>query len=312
MVTVKFFQKDEVADEKLKFSVIVSRYQGKWIFSRHKKRSTWEIPGGHRENGECTFETAKRELYEETGATEFELKEVCVYGVEKDGEITYGMLHFAEVTKLGPLPPEMEIGEIELFFYLPTSLTYPEIQPELFRYVQAWLNLQTNPNELWDIYDENRQITGRKHRRCEPMKKGEYHLIVNVWLQNPRGEYLLTKRTPNKGFPNMWECTGGAVLAGETSHAAAMRELREETGICVSPENGRCILSLKKRSYITDVWLFKQDFDVQKVVYQPNETCGAMVASKETILKMDSDGVLMPIPYLKDFLENECGGMKES
>lgn len=136
MIMIKFFQKDEIEDEKLKFSVIMAKYQGKQIFCRHKKRSTWEIPGGHRELGESTYETAKRELYEETGAKEFSLNEICIYGVDMDGEITYGMLCLAEVTVLGPLPPEMEIGQIELFDLLPSELTYPAIQPYLFEYIQ--------------------------------------------------------------------------------------------------------------------------------------------------------------------------------
>ncbi len=143
MIRIMFFPKDTIPDEKLKFSVITAAYQGKWIFARHKKRSTWEIPGGHREPGEQPCETAKRELYEETGATEFDLREVCVYGVEKDGQITYGMLCFAQVTALGPLPPEMEIGEIKLCHDLPSALTYPQIQPHLFAHVQTWLAQQS-------------------------------------------------------------------------------------------------------------------------------------------------------------------------
>lgn len=141
MLTVKFYEKAEVADELLKYSVIAAKREGKWIFCRHKKRSTWEIPGGHREPGESTFETAKRELYEETGATEFDLQEVCVYGVDADGEITYGMLYVAEVKTLGTLPPEMEIGEITFLPNMPKELTYPAIQPYLFEHVQEWLNL---------------------------------------------------------------------------------------------------------------------------------------------------------------------------
>ena len=40
---------------------------------RHKDRSTFEIPGGHIEDGEDYISCAKRELYEETGAKEFDL-----------------------------------------------------------------------------------------------------------------------------------------------------------------------------------------------------------------------------------------------
>lgn len=305
MLKVKFYEKSEIQDTLLKFAVISAKYNGKWIFCRHKKRSTWEIPGGHREAGESTDETAKRELYEETGATEFDLKEVCVYGVHQDGEITYGMLYFAEVTALGLLPPEMEIGQIKLWDHLPAELTYPAIQPYLFERVQGLLNLQSNPNELWDIYDENRQLTNRKHRRGDFLKKGEYHLVVHVWLQNHKGEYLLTKRTPNKGYPNMWECTGGSALAGETSLSAAIREVKEETGLNVAPQKGRRVLSLKQEDCFTDVWLFQQDFNIQDVVFQPNETCGAMFASKEDILNMKENGILVPISYLSELFERE-------
>lgn len=303
MIQVGFWPKDEIENEKLKYAVIAARYQGKWILCRHKKRSTWEIPGGHREPGERAAETARRELYEETGATEFDLKEICVYSVQKDGEIGYGMLCFAEVTELGPLPPEMEIGEIELCHHLPENLTYPDIQPKLFLHVQDWLNLQTNPNELWDVYDENRQLAGKTHRRCDPMPKGEYHLVVHAWLRNEKGEYLITKRTPNKGFPNLWECTGGAALAGDTSLLAAVREVNEETGLCVSPENGRCMLQLKRENVFMDVWLFQQEFDLRDVVCQENETCGAKLATKEEILNMQESGFFMPFSYLKTFFE---------
>ena len=76
---VRFY--DEIEDERLKFAVIVSRYQNKWVFCKHKQRDTYEIPGGHRENGETILETARRELYEETGALEYSIQPICVYSV---------------------------------------------------------------------------------------------------------------------------------------------------------------------------------------------------------------------------------------
>ena len=79
VMEVKFY--DTVNDELLKFAVIISQSNGKWVFCKHKERDTYEVPGGHREAGEDIFETAKRELQEETGAIKFEIKPICVYSV---------------------------------------------------------------------------------------------------------------------------------------------------------------------------------------------------------------------------------------
>ena len=93
---IKFY--DQVEDELIKFAVIFSRYQGKWVYCRHKERSTYEVPGGHRELGESIEMAARRELYEESGAVEYDIKPVCVYSVEgktrvdQSGEESFGML----------------------------------------------------------------------------------------------------------------------------------------------------------------------------------------------------------------------------
>lgn len=139
MLEVNFYDIGAIEDTLLKFAVIVSRYNGEWIFCKHKNRDTYEIPGGHREENEPIEDTAKRELFEETGATEFNLMPICVYSVKTDGE-SFGMLYYAEVERLGRLP-DSEIERIELVQTMPEMLTYPLIQPRLMQRVLEVLTL---------------------------------------------------------------------------------------------------------------------------------------------------------------------------
>ena len=134
MLEVNFY--DNVEDELLKFAVIISKTNGKWVFCKHKERDTYEVPGGHRELGESIIDTAKRELTEETGAIEFNIKPICVYSVkgktrvnENVNEETFGMLFVADIFTFEELHSEIE--KILITDTLIENWTYPFIQPKL-------------------------------------------------------------------------------------------------------------------------------------------------------------------------------------
>lgn len=146
MLEVKFY--DSVDDSLLKFAVIVSQSNGKWVFCKHKERDTYEVPGGHREAGESILETAKRELPEETGAIRFDMKPLCVYSVtgknrvNDTGEESFGLLCYAEIAEFATeLHSEME--KIVLLDGLTEEWTYPLIQPKLIeKYFQKYLQMK--------------------------------------------------------------------------------------------------------------------------------------------------------------------------
>lgn len=135
MVEINFYE--QVEDERLKFAVIISKTDGKWVFCKHKERNTYEVPGGHREMGETIFETAQRELREETGAIDFNMKPVCVYSVkgktrenETLNDETFGMLFVADIISFEK-ELHSEIEKILITDDLVEHWTYPLIQPKL-------------------------------------------------------------------------------------------------------------------------------------------------------------------------------------
>lgn len=120
MIETKLYPLGHCMEEEYTRVVCVSKYLDKYIFSYNKKRKGWEIPGGHIEDGETWQEAAKREMYEETGATKIELTPICVYKIN-----SYGLLCFCKILELGKLP-ESEISETKLSEDLPDYLTYPD------------------------------------------------------------------------------------------------------------------------------------------------------------------------------------------
>lgn len=149
--------------------------------------------------------------------------------------------------------------------------------------------------ELIEVLDENENKTGKTIECGKTMEENEYNLVVNVWIKNSIGEFLITKRSPNKKIlPNMWETTCGAVVIGEDSLKAALREVKEEINIDLSPTSGKKLFRLKRQNNLfrdfIEVWLFKEEVDITDVVYQPEEVCGVKWATKNQIISLVEKG----------------------
>jgi len=114
------------------YVVLFCRYEGKWLFCRHKKRTTWETAGGHIEPGETPLEAARRELFEETGAVDAAVTPLFDYDAGDDENRALGVVFLAEIKAVGPIPEGSEMAEVGRFDRLPEALTYPEITPVLW------------------------------------------------------------------------------------------------------------------------------------------------------------------------------------
>lgn len=305
--SIDFYDIGSVADEYVGYATVMAQQDGRWLICRRPDRATWEIPCSHRQPAESIEQTARRLLYKQTGATDAELTPIEVYAVTSDdGEPSYGMLFLAHIHSREELPQSSEMAEVKTTHLLPRKLTYPDIQPSLFARIQYRLNIKAGAQELWDVLDEHRQPTGRTHPRGVPLPQGDYHLVVLVLLQNDKGELLITRRAPTKGYPNMWEITGGSAQTGDDSLHAAQREMREETGIELDPACGRVVATEQWSDSFCDIWLFRQNFDVTAVVLQEGETTAAMAATVEQVLQMEREGEFVPFtPSLRRVIEKE-------
>ncbi len=167
--------------------------------------------------------------------------------------------------------------------------------------------------EIFDLYNEKRELAGKTHIRGEIIPAGYYHLVVHVWLRCPDGRYLLSKRAASRPtYPLMWECVGGSVVAGENSYEGAVREVLEEVGIDLCGRKGE-VLFTKTRDIINgvpfrdimDVWRFDlmegEEFDLQRASTDEVAECRYM--TKEEIQALYDSGDLVPtLEYIFDYI----------
>lgn len=165
--------------------------------------------------------------------------------------------------------------------------------------------------EYWDIYDENKNVTGRTMKRNDwCLKEGEYHLTVLGVIARPDGKFLITKRVMTKAWaPGWWEVSGGAALAGESSRDAVLREVKEETGLDVSDWDGGYLFSYKRENikegdnYFVDIYRFVADFDENDLHLQEAETDGYMLATLDEIKEFANQGIFLHYDSIKQAFE---------
>lgn len=150
--------------------------------------------------------------------------------------------------------------------------------------------------ELWDLYDENRNLTGRTYIRGEAIPAGFYHLVVHVWIRNREGKYLISQRSADRPtFPLYWECVGGSVVAGEDSLAGAIREAKEEVGVDLREANGRVVFSKMRRDFgdMVDVWLFDYNAEADLSRATTKEVAQSHWMTREEISALYEQGKLV-------------------
>ncbi|GKX29482.1 NUDIX hydrolase [Vallitalea longa] len=148
--------------------------------------------------------------------------------------------------------------------------------------------------ELWDLYDENRAKLNKTHVIGIPISEGEYHIVVDIWTINSKGEILITQRHQEKTFGLLWECTGGSVICGESSKVGALRELSEEVGINASNEQLLLIHTIRLKDRFVDTYITRQDVVLDDLELQAEEVVDAKFISFEELNIMWKNGLIVP------------------
>lgn len=161
--------------------------------------------------------------------------------------------------------------------------------------------------EYWDIYDKDKNVTGRKMKRNDwCLADDEYHLTVLGVVARCDGKFLITKRVMTKAWaPGWWEVSGGAAMAGESSQTAVLREVREETGLDVSDWEGGYMFTYRRENpgqgdnYFVDVYRFVGYFDESDIHLQEEETDGYMLATSDEIKEIAAQGIFLHYDSIK-------------
>ena len=164
--------------------------------------------------------------------------------------------------------------------------------------------------ELWDIYDINKNPTGRTMVRNDwTMKEGDYYLSVLGVIHRPDGRFLITRRAMDKAWaPGWWEIPGGGVKAGETSFQAVCREVLEETGVDVSDAEGGYSFCYhrenKGQNYIVDIYRFEMDITEKDIKLQADEDIDGKFATAEEIKAIADSGRFLHYDSIKKVFED--------
>lgn len=162
-----------------------------------------------------------------------------------------------------------------------------------------------NEDELWDVYDKDRKLTGRLHRRGDKLEEGDYHLVVHVCIFNSKNQLLIQQRQPwKKGWPNMWDLTAsGSAVTGDNSAIAAEREVKEEIGLVIDLTNERPRFTINFPDGFDDYYMITQDVNIEELQLQEEEVQAVKWADQEELMQMVENGEMVPYYFLHQIFE---------
>lgn len=160
--------------------------------------------------------------------------------------------------------------------------------------------------EYWDIYDKDRNFTGKKKGKYEKWNEDEYHLAVEGWIINSKNEILVQQRSDKcEILPGVWALTTGRVISGETTLEGCVRELREELGVIVSKDECELVRTFSKNrlGMIWDIYFVRKDVNIDEVVLQEEEVARVKFVDTDEFRQMLNDGIMYEYDEIYELLD---------
>lgn len=168
--------------------------------------------------------------------------------------------------------------------------------------------------ELWDIYDKDRNLTGKVVPKGTALEENEYRINIRLAIFNDQDEMLIQKRqTTKQKYPNFWDVSvAGNAIHGEISEETVERELKEELGLEHDFSNERPMITIHRKHGFTDIYILNLNVDINSLKIQHEEVQSVIWATKQEIYQLIDEGKF--IPYNKSLIEllffnKDCRGM---
>lgn len=267
----------------------------------------WIGVGGKFEWGESPEDCMLREVREETGytLTSWKYRGIITFVYGED-TVEYMSLFTADGFEGTPIDcdegvlewvakdrvPELNLWEGDRIFFRLLEEREEFFSLKLVYNKQDVLEqavLDGKELELFDILNEDGSKTGIVKERGVAHREGALHGTVHIWIvrKNDKSGYdvLLQKRSANKdSHPGCYDISSaGHISAGDERMESALRELWEELGLSVQPEQlelfGTTYVKFEKTFYgkrfrdneISSDFVYRQPVDIDKLNLQESE-----------------------------------------
>lgn len=158
--------------------------------------------------------------------------------------------------------------------------------------------------ERRDLYDKNRNLTGKTIAQDEEIPKGYYITIVVCFMKNSEGKFLMQKRSVQKD--GLWGTTGGHPKTGEDSLTGMHTEILEELGLDIDPNELNLLTTIQDNKLICDIYYLKKDINLDDIVMQEGEVADVKYFTIDEIERLYQKGEFKKSHYymFKDYLKN--------